>query len=324
MKRQISKYLYHLLETQSHIIEMFFMYKILEAKWTKKNYYQDFFWRKWYWYIKTYKKKTLDWLIEYILLIEESYQNFEEEIETRNWTLLERLKYSRYMYKMYNHVMTRNIQRDISRNIFFYKKAKERDKLIRIYFVKGIINWISYMIFNKIVFKKIKDLKHKKLKNKNIKYYIKNIKGIIHISGYIEEVPPQFWALVIIYNKYYRYLLKYVYNDPAFPKKWQENKNLEYNQDYKWRLFAPEHNYDIPFYDRRFIATDMNSFHFKEFISSLANQPYDPLIRWILFILEYGLSKEVLIEQGNKIFMNDQKWCLKCLKWCKFISFINL
>jgi len=140
-----------------------------------------------------------------------------------------------------------------------------------------------------------------------LKYYVKNIKGIIHISGYIEEVPPQFWALVIIYNKYYRYLLKYVYNDPAFPKKWQENKNLEYDKDYKWRLAAPEHNYDIPFYDRRFIAADMNSFHFKEFISSLANQPYDPLIRWILFLLEYGLSKEVLIEKGNKIFMDNEK-----------------
>jgi hypothetical protein len=36
--------------------------------------------------------------------------------------------------------MTRNIQRNISRNLFFYKKAKERDQLIRIYFIKGIIN----------------------------------------------------------------------------------------------------------------------------------------------------------------------------------------
>jgi hypothetical protein len=36
--------------------------------------------------------------------------------------------------------MTRGTQRDISRNIFFYKRAKERDKLIRIYFIKGIIN----------------------------------------------------------------------------------------------------------------------------------------------------------------------------------------
>ena len=176
MKRLISKYLQYLLETQTHIIEMFFMYKILEAKWTKKNYYQDFFWRKWYWYIKKYKKKILDWFLEYILLIEESYQNFEEGVETQNWTLWERLKYSIYMYKMYNHVMTRIIQRDISRNIFFYKKAKERDKLIRIYFIKGIINWISYIIFNKVIFINIKDLKYKKIKYKKFEILYKKYK----------------------------------------------------------------------------------------------------------------------------------------------------
>jgi len=164
MGRKISKYLQILLETQTHIIEMFFMYKILEVKWTKKNYYQDFFWRKWYWYVKKkQKKKILNWLVEYVTIIEESYQNFEEGIETQNWTLWERVKYAYYTYKMYNHVMTRGFQRNISRNIFFfYKKAKERNKLIRIYFVKGIINWISYVTINKIIFVKIKDLKSKK------------------------------------------------------------------------------------------------------------------------------------------------------------------
>jgi len=139
----------------------------------------------------------------------------------------------------------------------------------------------------------------------NLLFLLQNIKGIIHISGYIEEVPPQFWALIIIYNKYYRYLLKYVYNDSTFPKKWEANKGLEYKKDYKWRLASSEHNYDIPFYDRRFIAADLNSFHFKEFVSSLANQPYDPLIRWILFLLEYGLSKEVIIDKANKVFINN-------------------
>ena len=123
MKRKISKYLSNLLETQTHIVEIFFMYKIFEVKWTKKNYYQDFFWRKWYWYFKSYKKRILNWLIEYMTLIEESYQNFEEGIETQNWSLWEKCKYAYYTYKMYNHVMTRGTQRDISRNIFFYKRA---------------------------------------------------------------------------------------------------------------------------------------------------------------------------------------------------------
>jgi len=307
MKRKISKYLSNLLETQTHIVEMFFMYKIFEVKWTKKNYYQDFFWRKWYWYFKSYKKRILNWLIEYMTLIEESYQNFEEGIETQNWSLWEKCKYAYYTYKMYNHVMTRGTQRDISRNIFFYKRAKERDKLIRIYFIKGIINWISYITLNKVIFNNIKDLKNQKIKYKNIKYYIKNIKGTIHISGYIEDMPPQFWALIIIYNKYYRYLLKYKYHNYSYPKNWEENKDLEYKKDYKWRLSSPSHNYDIPFYDRRFIAADMNSLQFKDFVSNLANQPYDPLIRWILFLSEFGLTNEVLIDEGNKKFVENLK-----------------
>ena len=305
IKRKMSKYLQNLLETQTHIVEIFFMFKIFEVKWTKKNYYQDFFWRKWYWYFKTYKKRILEWLLEYTTTIEESYQNFEDGIETRNWGLWERCKYAYYTYKMYNHVMTRGSQRDISRNIFFYKRAKERDKILRIYFIKGIVNWVSYIMLNKVIFTNIKDLKYKKIKYKNLKYYIKNIKGTIHTSSYIEEMPPQFWALIIIYNKYYKLLLKYVYKDPAYPIKWSENLDLDYKKDYKWRLASPNHNYDIPFYDRRFIAADMNSLQFKDFVSSLANQPYDPLIRWILFLLESGLTYETLMDDDNKILKDN-------------------
>jgi hypothetical protein len=304
MERKISKYLENLLYMQTHLIEIFFMYKISEVKWTKKNYYQDFFWRKWFWYFKVYKKKIINWLFELFRNIEESYENFEENIETQNWTLWQRCKYAYYMYRMYNHVMTKNNQRRISRDLFFYKRAKERDKMIRIYFFKGIINWITYVTINKVIFVKIKDIKSRKIKHKKIKYYIKNIKATIHISGYIEEVPPQFWALVIIYNKYYKYLLKYAYNNTSYPKKWEANKGLEYKKDYKWRLASPEHIYDIPFFDRRFIAADINSFHFTEFLASLANEPYDPLIRWMLFILEFGMTTENLVEdirdEGNK------------------------
>jgi hypothetical protein len=309
MGHKISRYLEELIYIQTHLIEVFFIYKISEVKWTKKNYYQDFFWKKWYWYVKVYKKKILNWLIEFFRNIEEYYQNFEENIETQNWTLWERCKYAYHMYKMYNHVMTRNIQRKLSRDLFFYKRAKERDKIIRIYFIKGIINWITYITINKVIFVKIKDIKNKKIKYKKFTYYINNIKATIHVSHYIEEVPPQFWALVIIYNKYYKYLLKYIYSDPFYPKKWEENKSLEYQRDYKWRLASPEHMYDIPFFDRRFIAADINSFHYTEFLASLANEPYDPLIRWMLFLLEFGMTAESIIEEGNKIYIDkiDEK-----------------
>ena len=304
MENKISKYLEYLLDLQTHLIEVFFMYKIAEVKWANKNYYQDYFWRKWFWYWKESKKFILTRLITLSKNIEESYQNFEENIETQNWTLWERCKYAYYMYKMYKHVMTRKDQQRISRDIFFYKLAKERDKIIRMYFFKGLINWITYITLNKVIYTKIEDLKPRKIEHKNFKYYIKNIKGTIHISGYIEEVPPQFWALVIIYNQYYKYLLKYVYTDPEYPIKWEPNKHLEYSKNYKWRLASPEHVTEIPFFDSRFIAADMNSFSFEDLLISLANQPYDPLIRWLLFILEFGMTEEELIEDKD-LWINE-------------------
>jgi len=299
MENKISKYLEYLLDLQTNLIEVFFMYKIAEVKWANKNYYQDFFWRKWFWYWKKSKKIILTWLIELFKNIEENYQNFEENIETKNWTLWEKCKYAYYMYKMYKHVMTKKDQQRISRDLFFYKLAKERDKMIRIYFLKGIINWVTYITLNKIIYTKIEDLKPRKIEYKNLKYYIKNIKGTIHISGYIEEVPPQFWALVIIYNQYYKYLLKYVYSDPDYPTKWEPNKGLEFSKNYKWRLASPDHVATIPFFDRRFIAADINSYTFQDLLISLANEPYDPLIRWLLFILEFGMTEEDLIEDKD-------------------------
>ena len=306
MENKISKYLEYLLDLQTHLIEVFFMYKIAEVKWANKNYYQDYFWRKWFWYWKESKKFILTRLITLFKNIEESYQNFEENLETQNWTLWERCKYAYHMYKMYKHVMTRKDQQRISRDIFFYKLAKERDKMIRIYFFKGLINWITYITLDKVIYTKIEDLKSRKIEHKNFKYYIKNIKGTIHISSYIEEVPPQFWALVIIYNQYYKYLLKYVYSDPEYPIKWEPNKHLEYSKNYKWRLASPEHVTDIPFFDSRFIAADINSFSFEDLLISLANQPYDPLIRWLVFILEFGMTEEELIEEKD-LWINEFK-----------------
>jgi hypothetical protein len=299
MENKISKYLEYLLDLQTYLIDVFFIYKIAEVKWANKNYYQDFFWRKWFWYWKRCKKITLTWLIGLFKNIEENYQNFEENIETQNWTLWEKFKYAYYMRKMYKHVVTRKNQQRISRDLFFYKLAKERDKILRIYFLKGIINWITYITLNKVIYTKIKDLKPRNIEYKNFKYYIKNIKSTIHISGYIEEVPPQFWALVIIYNKYYKYLLKYVYSDPDYPTKWMPNKGLEFSKNYKWRLASPDHVADIPFFDRRFIAQDINSYTFQDLLISLTNEPYDPLIRWLLFLLEFGMTEEALIEEKD-------------------------
>jgi len=253
------------------------------------------------------KKKILNWLFGIAATIEENYATFEDSVEFQNWTWWEKAKYAYFTSKYYNTVMTRKDQRIISRNIFFYKKAKERNKLMRIYFLKGIINWITYVVANKIIFTKIKDLKPQKIKFKDYKYTIKNIKGTIHLSSYIEELPPQFWALIIIHNLYYRYLLKYYFNKTNYPLTWESGKGYILSLEYKWRLATPDHNYEISFARKGFLATDISSFQFGELVHSLANEPYDPLIRWLLFLLEYGISREDIIHQGNQIFLKENE-----------------
>jgi hypothetical protein len=89
------------------------------------------------------------------------------------------------------------LRRDVSRQAFFYKKADDRKKLIRRYFVKGLINWVCFIFFNKIPFKKVKELKRQKIKSnlrgyRDIKYTIDiHITEALHVSLYLERVPPQ-------------------------------------------------------------------------------------------------------------------------------------
>jgi hypothetical protein len=239
--------------------------------------------------------------------IEDNYKSFEESIESQNFSLWERCIYAYHSYKMYYHLTSRISQKKKSRDIFFYKKARDRKKLLRFYFFKGIINWITYLTINKVFFVKIKNLKDKEIKyNKHITYYLKNINANIHITEYMEEVPPQFWALVVLYNGYYRNLLRYRYEDQEYPKKWDDTKEWNYNKNYKWRLASPEHNFEIPFYERRFIAADINTYHFTEFVSSLSNEPYDPMLRWMIFLLEYGMTTEEVISEGNSMWINSE------------------
>lgn len=307
MENKISSYLENLIKIRNNIVEIMFMYKISEVTWTNKNYYQDFFWRKWYWRFKQYKKTILTKLADQMREIEDNYISFEESIETQNFSLWERCIYAYHSYKMYFHLTTRISQRRKSRDIFFYKKAKDRDKLLRIYFFKGLINWITYLTLNKVFFINIKNLKYKEIKYKHMKYILKNINANIHITEYMEEIPPQFWALIILYNQYYRFLLRYRFEDPQYPKKWDDSKKWMDDKSYKWRLASPEHNFEIPFYQRRFIAADINTYHFTEFVSSLSNEPYDPMLRWMIFLLEYGMTTEDIVSQGNDMWINSQE-----------------
>ena len=312
MEQEISYYLREQLDLHNTLIDIFFMFKIHEVKWTNKNYYQDYFWRKWYWKYKKTKELVLNFLIDLAVKIEENYASFEENIETKNWSLWERCKYAYYTYKLYKHGMSRKSQEKKSRDIFFYNKAKDRRKIMRTYFIKGMINWLTYITINQVMFTKIHDLKSKKIRYKYMKYNykLKDIKNKVylnsnnvHLTDNLKNTPPQLWSLIIMYEIYYKTLLRYRYEDRNYPINWEENLDLERRKDYKWRLAAPEHIYEIPFYDRRFIAADINNFEFIDFVETLATEPYDPLLRWIIFLLEYGMAKEDLISAGNVIWL---------------------
>lgn len=310
MEKEISNFLKSLLYNTGSIFDIFFMFKIDEVKWTNKNYFQDYFWRKWYWRYKEYKEYILNYIIDIVIKIEENYETFEENVETRNWTYWERFKYAKNTYKLYKHTTTRRIQQKKSRDIFFYNKIKEKRQIMRVYFIKGMINWISYISRNKVVYTKVYGLKKKKYlyKYKGVKYKIKDIKvnkyieNNIHITEHLRNTPPQLWSLIIMYEIYYKTLLRYRYEDENYPTKWIENEKLEYKKDYKWRLASPKHIFDAHFYDRRFIAADLNNYDFIEFVGTLASEPYDPLVRWIIFLLEYDMSIEDVITAGDSVW----------------------
>ncbi len=187
-----------------------------------------------------WKQYQIKFWYEIIYDLENLYILFGEKILTRRWSPLSRLKLGlkiiinqqkqkRFIeYKQYKN-------KEISRNIFFYKKWKKRRRVIYIYFIKGCINWISYLIFKKVIFKNIKKIKNKKLKIKNFKAIIKNLNNSLYFTSNLNKIPPQLWALSILYDYYYftiiffiLYKKKYIYhNTPEIPKgqhvKWKIN-----------------------------------------------------------------------------------------------------
>ena len=151
--------------------------------------------------------------------MEETYASFEVSLETKNWSYYKRIKYGYFAAKLKNQLENKkfkNNEKKYSRNFFFRKKTKEREKLIRKYLIKGILNWISYITTGKVIFKKIKELKKQKIKIKKINYkYINynlnNLSEKYHIGKYLDDVPPQLWALVIIYEIYYKNFFRYIF-----------------------------------------------------------------------------------------------------------------
>lgn len=113
--------------------------------------------------------------------------------------------------------------------------------------------------------------------------------------------PPELWSLVILYDAYFRYILRYNFDDPIYPINWDE-EDIQHERAYKWRLASPEHNYDIPFVDRWKIAIDVNNFKYDTFVHNLSKAPFDPMLRWTLFLLEFGFTSEQIMSDGQDVW----------------------
>ena len=303
MDNVISQKLQEIKLSKESLLEIFLIYKIDEVKWANKNTFQEHFWRTLYWDFRKLKESILTYLISFMKEIEEGYKTFELSIETQNWSFYERIKYAYYVNRFEKDVNNRSEQKKISRDLFFYRKARDRRKLMRSYFIKGIINFITYSLINKVIFTKINDIKikrKKRFKYRYIKHKTLNVNKTIHLTEHLLKVPPQFWSLVILYDSYFKYLLRYKFETLKYPQDWKDH--LEHSKDYKWRLAAHEHNYDIPFFNRRKIGIDMNSYHFDSFAKNLATAPFDPMLRWALFLLEYGFSAEDITFDGEEVW----------------------
>ena len=306
---KISYFLKHWRKHENTILEYFLKFKMAEVKWTNKNLYQDHFWKRWYYWFKVTKRSILDFLIDKFTIIEDTYIMFETALEMKNWSLWKRCKYAYHMYMLYRYAgdpnYVKNEQR-ISRRVLFYNRTKERRKLRFIYFVKGIINWLTYVTINKVVFTKIKGIKPKHVKSKRYKYVnykIVKLDSIYHLGSYIESVPPQFWSLVIVYENYYRIIVRYIYQSPAYPfVKWEDY--YQNRKEYKWLLGSNPYTAEVDYIDKKYIATEENNLDYSEIALHLDTKPYDPILRWILFLFEYGFCYEDMKNFSENIWVD--------------------
>ena len=309
LNKKISIYLKNKKITESSLLEIFLIFKYKEKRLDKhKEHYV--FWKEIYWTFKEIKIEFFDFFINFIDVLEETYASFEVSLETKNWSYYKRIKYGYFAAKLKNQLENKkfkNNEKKYSRNFFFRKKTKEREKLIRKYLVKGILNWISYITTGKVIFKKIKELKKQKIKIKKINYkYInynlKNLSEKYHIGKYLDDVPPQLWALVIIYEIYYKNFFRYIFGhgDAEVPKPW--TTDLKNSRDRKWRISSPISRKRIPYRNTAFITVDVTANDLNELYINLKKKPYDPIIRWVYFILESQVMSEVVAKKGNEVW----------------------
>jgi len=301
MNKKISFFLRNTAQSWISPLEYFYIYQSLNPL---KNEYQVEFWKTQNWNFKIWKEDLIFWFIKIIRKIEAIYIDFEKSA-VKNFFIIRRIRYGYYFYKLRQQKKTREKQRKISKDLFFYNKGKERSKVLRRYFIKGIINWITYITINKVFFVKIKKLKRKKIYNK---YKIKDISENYHLGEYLQNTPPQLWSLVILYEFYLKLVWRYLFEqEDHITEEWQDEVygNSEYFKKIeKWYVSGPESMLELDppkmrKYYRIESVTSLVDWH-----TALRSKVVDPIIHWVIYVLE-AISYEDFNEDLTDV---DQVW----------------
>lgn len=233
---------------------------------------------------------------------EDDYVNFDNKLGTKHWSPYKRIK--RLLEVIYYDIKNKKNRlklKEVSRDKFLKQKTKDRNKIIRIYLIKGLINWISYKFYKKIIFKEIKELKTQKIyinlsNYRKYKYILTNINSEIHITERLSKVPPQLWLLLIIYDYYYKVIIFYFIKkeEPIYHK---EPTPVVKNRYMKWKI--------NPFYGKwglyqiHIISFLLTMIDGGKYNYHLSRQPINLIKKYYLLMLE---------RSGIETWSSEKSW----------------
>jgi hypothetical protein len=227
-------------------------------------------WSAFYNFYMNFKEGFIDSCFYILYDFEDIYLYLSNSVGTQRWTPQKRLKYTflikknkQKRRKYLNYIQY--INKEKSRDAFFFKRWKLRKRRIFIYFFKGIINWITYLLFKKFIFKSVKNLKSQKIKFKyrylkKYKYNLKDISDLINITGNLEKVPPQLWALSILYDYYYFGIIFYILDTRNIVM--YKYKEAPEGLNVKWKIYGS---------DSLFTISSASYISYREFLTSKFN-----------------------------------------------------
>ena len=307
IEARLSTYLRTIKTWDGSPIEHFILYKGKERP-NEKNEYQKKFWKKLFWDFKIFQRDFFDWLIDVVEKTETAYIEWNEDSTASRFSIKKNIKNTMLIYQLrrsgdHRFKYAQN-QRNMSRDVFFAKKSLGRKYLVFKFFLKGVINWITYITIKQVFFKNIKELKHKKIKVKKgkykyIRYNVSNIGENYHLGTHLLYVPPQFWSLVILYEIYCKQVLSYFYDQKKYPISF--NNELSQSRDMKWRVASPlKQGTRFRFEPKSLFCLWRALFNLEDIAEHVEQDPYDPMFRWVMFLLEFGLTYEEYDESGKE------------------------